>query len=116
MRPCYILLIMLTAMCFSCGLKSTAPTAADGEKELSILTADHAAEFASEIANERCQHVFGVSPFSPDSYPATMENSRWHWGKIQPPGISGFSAEIEFNVDGSSRYVRVVYHTSQSIT
>lgn len=115
MNRCHILLLLIATMCLSCGLQSPSPTAGVPEKEISIETVEKAAEFAARLANERCQHVFGASPFTPESYSATLEDSRWHWGKIEPPGINGFSAEIEFNTDSSERYVRVVYHTDQSI-
>ena len=85
--------------------------AEDGDGNTNITTPEQAAEFASRLANQKCKATFGKAPFAADTYAAQLEDSRWTWGKIEPPGIHGFSAEVEFNTDGSGRKVRVVFHT-----
>jgi hypothetical protein len=83
----------------------------DSKNNIQINTPEQAAEFASKLANEKCQISFGKSPFIPGSYSAELIGSRWQWGIIEPPGIHGYSAEVEFNADGSEQKVRTVLHT-----
>lgn len=52
--------------------------------EKQIITRDQASEFASKLANEKFQKDFGISPFTPESYPAELIGNRWYWGKIDP--------------------------------
>jgi hypothetical protein len=116
----YLLFFFLvSAVCIS-GL-ITAPFLLAGDPEIIIHvntpekaafnTPEEAAKFASKLANEKAQKSFGISPFSPDSYSAQIIGSRWYWGKIEPPGIGGYSAQVEFNRDGSGQVVRAVLHT-----
>ncbi len=81
----------------------------DNEKQ--IITQEQAAKHAAKLANEKCQKVFGHSPFKPGSYKAELINSKWYWGIIEPVGINGYSAKVEFCKDGSDENVRVVFHT-----
>jgi hypothetical protein len=84
---------------------------ADDGRNPNIDTPEKAAAFASKLANEKCQKAFGVSPFTPDSYSAQQKGAKWCWGEIASPGIGGYSAEVEFNWDGTGRNVRTVLHT-----
>ena len=59
--------------------------------EEQIISQEHAAVHAAKLANEKCQKAFGESPFSPGSYEAELVDYRWHWGKIEPKGINGYS-------------------------
>jgi hypothetical protein len=86
----------------------------DTEKNQKIITQEQAAILASKIANEKFQKVFGISPFTPESYPAKLVDSRWYWGKIDPAGINGCSAKVEFNKDGSDENVKVAYSTDRA--
>jgi hypothetical protein len=49
-------------------------------------------------------------PFRPESYEPQLLRSRWHWGEIEPAGIGGYSAKVEFNRDGTQPAVRVAFH------
>ena len=82
-----------------------------GEGAWNAKSSAKAAEFAAKLANEKCQTSFGKAPFISDSYSAELIGSKWQWGKIEPPGIHGYSAEVEFNADGSEQKVRTILHT-----
>jgi hypothetical protein len=107
----FLVIFFGMAICLFSFLSRSTLQAEDIDSNTQITTQEQAAEFASKLANEKCKESFGKSPFAPDSYVAQLLDSRWNWGKIEPPGIHGFSAEIGFNVDGSDRKVRVVLHT-----
>lgn len=104
-------LIMIS--CILCLINAHVLLADDTINNIQIITQEQAAEFASKLANERCNKSFGKAPFAPNSYVAKLVDSRWYWGKIESPGIHGYSAEIEFNIDSSEQKVRVVLHTDQ---
>ena len=106
----FLVLFFWVAVCIFGFLGRSDLHAEDRDSKTRIATQAQAAEFASKLANERCKKSFNTTPFSPDSYTAELSDSRWHWGKIEPPGIHGFSAEIGFNMDGLEQEVRVVYH------
>ena len=78
-----------------------------------IITQEQAAVHAAKLANEKCQKEFGESPFAPGSYEAELVDSKWHWGKIEPRGINGYSAKVEFNKDGSDENVKIAYSTDR---
>lgn len=107
----FIFLLFLVAICTFRFFSHSTLQADDMGSNPQITTQEQAAELASKIANEKCKDTFGNSPFAPDSYVAQLSDERWSWGKIEPPGIHGFSAEIGFNTDGSEQKVRVVLHT-----
>jgi hypothetical protein len=104
---------MIAAICILCLFNTSLLLSDDAKDSIQINTPEKAAEFASKLANGKCQKSFGRSPFSPDSYSAQLIGSRWHWGKIEPFGIRGYSAEVEFNKDGSEPNVRIVLHTDK---
>ena len=106
----FLILFFCVAICLFSFLSQFTLHAEDRDINTQITTQEQAAEFASELANEKCKESFGKSPFAPDSYVAKLSGSRWSWGKIELPGIDGFSAEIGFNMDGSEQKVRVVLH------
>jgi hypothetical protein len=87
--------------------------ASDSEGKSQIITQEQAAELAAKLANEKFQSTFGLSPFKPGFYQAKLAGSRWHWGKINPAGVKGCSAKVEFNKDGSEPDVKVAYHTDE---
>lgn len=108
----HILIFFLgVGICIFSFLNRSPLQAEDNGSHIQITTQEQAAEFASKLANEKCKKTFGKSPFVPDSYVAELLDSRWNWGRIEPPGIHGYSAEIGFNMDGSDPKVRVVLHT-----
>lgn len=111
MNRYHLIVCLLVTIAISAFLKPPILQADDGETE--ITTPEQAAEFASELANKKCKESFAKTPFAPDSYAAKLMGSRWYWGKIEPVGIHGYSAEVEFNADGSDPKVRVVLYTDQ---
>ena len=106
-----LIVCLLVAISIFAHFKQSILEADDGDTQ--IQTHVQAAKLASELANDKCHAVFGVSPFTPESYKAQLMGERWHWGKIEPPGIHSYSAEVLFNVDGSDQKVRVVFHTDK---
>jgi hypothetical protein len=89
--------------------------AEEPESKKQALTQEQAAELASKLANEKFQKAYRRSPFTPESYTAELTGSRWHWGKIDPVGINGCSAVVEFNEDGTDEKVKVALHTDTLI-
>ena len=71
------------------------------------LSADQAAGLASKLANDECEQLYRQRPFSTDLYPAELQGSIWQWGRYDPAGIHGFSADVSFRVDGSDPKVKV---------
>ena len=106
----FIILVFLVAICMFSFLGRATLQAENKDGNTQITTQEQAAEFASKLANKKCKESFKKSPFSPDSYVAQLSDSRWSWGKIEPPGINGFSAEIGFNIDGTEPEARVAYN------
>ena len=78
-----------------------------------IVSQEQAEVHAAKLANEKCQKEFGESPFAPGSYEAELVDSKWHWGRIDPKGINGYSAKVEFNKDGTDINVKVAFHTDR---
>lgn len=111
MNRYHLIVCLLVTIAISAFLKPPILQAEDGDTE--ITTQEQAAEFASELANKKCKESFAKAPFAPDSYVAKLLGSRWYWGKIEPAGIQGYSAEVEFNTDGSDPKVRVVLYTDR---
>ena len=68
-----------------------------------------AAKFAAKLANRECEELYKRKPFSPKSYKAIFRENRWHWGKFDPAGIHGYSAEVSFKKDGSDPRVDVFF-------
>ena len=110
----FLVFFFLMAICIFPILIPSVPLADDANGNTQIDTPEKAAALASELANEKAQNAFGVSPFTPESYSPRRIGSRWHWGKIEPPGIRGYAAEVEFNMDGSDPKVRTVLYTDTS--
>lgn len=109
----FLVYFFLMAICISGILIPLALLADDVDEAVQLDTPEEAAALASRLANEKMQSAFGTSPFTPESYSPQRIGSRWHWGKIEPPGIRGFAAEVEFNLDGSEPKVRAVLYTDQ---
>lgn len=90
---CIILALLLTQGCTS---EQAARSVRSGE-----LTNRQAAELAADLANEECERLYGSRPFAHDDHVAAIKDGRWHWGRLDPAGHAGLSAEVTFNVDGS---------------
>jgi hypothetical protein len=110
----FLVFFFFMAICIFSILIPSTLFADDSNGNAQIDTPEKAAALACELANEKAQNAFGVSPFTPESYSPRRIGSRWHWGKIEPPGIRGYSAEVEFNMDGSDPKVRTVLYTDTS--
>ena len=103
--------IIIMAITISITFQSAVLHANNSTNEKQITTQEQAAKHAAKLANEKCQKDFSYPPFKPESYKAELVDSKWHWGKIEPIGIHGYSAKVEFCKDGSDENVIVVYHT-----
>ena len=108
-------LICIVAIILSGVLNASVLQADNSEHKENIITQEQASEHAAKLANEKCQKVFGESPFTPGSYEAELIDSKWHWGKIDPKGINGYSAKVEFGKDGSDENVKVAFSTDRAI-
>jgi hypothetical protein len=102
-----ITFIFVAAISISCAFDAAVIQAEDSESKKQALTQEQAAELAAKLANEKFQKDYHRSPFKPESYAAELIESRWHWGKIDPAGINGCSATVEFKEDGSDERVKV---------
>ena len=105
--------IIIAAVIISAAFNPAALRADDSKNGELIATPEQAAKHAARLANEKCQEEFGLSPFKPESYKAEFKGAKWCWGKIDPVGIHGYSAKVEFCKDGSDEKVRVVFHTDK---
>ena len=106
----FIVAISISGLCNTAALQAN-----DSENKKQIITQEQAAEHAAKLANEKCQKEFGKSPFTPESYEAEFVDSRWHWGKIEPKGINGYSAKVEFNKDASNEDVKVALSSDTNL-
>ncbi|MBN1575854.1 MAG: hypothetical protein JW913_04835 [Chitinispirillaceae bacterium] len=70
-----------------------------------------AAELASAIANKECLKLYTKELFSPDSYKAVFAEGKWSWGKIDPAGINGYSADVSFDMNGNNQKVTICFST-----
>ena len=104
----FIVTIILSIAFTSCGLKNS-----NAKNASQFNSQEQAAKHAAELANEKCQKDFNISPFKPESYKAEFFDSKWYWGKIEPIGIYGYSAKVEFCKDGSEKNVQVALSTDK---
>ena len=109
----YRMIIFLVVISISGAFDVTILQANNSGIKEQILSQEQAAVHAAKLANEKCRKEFGESPFAPGSYEAELVDSRWHWGKIEPKGINGYSAKVEFNKDGSGENVKVAFSTDR---
>ena len=113
MGPYYRMIMFVVAISISSAFYPTILQANNSEFKEQIISQEQAAVHAAKLANEKCQKEFGESPFAPGSYEAELVDSKWHWGKIEPRGINGYSAKVEFNKDGSDENVKIAYSTDR---
>lgn len=111
----YKMIIFVVAVSMCGGFDATILQASDSETSEQITSQEQAAAHAAKLANEKCQKEFGESPFTPGSYEAELIDSKWHWGRIDPKGINGYSAKVEFCKDGSDENVKVAFSTDRII-
>jgi hypothetical protein len=113
MNHYYRLIIFVVVISISGAFDATILQANNSEIKEQITSQEQAAMHAAKLANEKCQKEFGESPFKPGSYEAELVDSKWHWGEIEPKGINGYSAKVEFNKDASDENVKVAYSTDR---
>ncbi|MDP2897255.1 MAG: hypothetical protein Q8Q12_12000 [bacterium] len=70
---------------------------------------EEAAKAAASLANDECEEHYKRRPFSPENYEPVFRDNRWRWGKFDPAGIHGYSAEVSFKKDGSHPKVEVFF-------
>jgi len=75
------------------------------------LNAEEALVLAVKLANQKCLEDFSKAPFDVNTYPIEFQNGRWHWGRFDPAGITGYSAIVSFNKQGLDRNVEVFFST-----
>ena len=109
MERYYRMIIFIVAISMFSAFYPTTLQANNLEMKRQIISQEQAAVYAAKLANEKCQKVYGESPFVPGSYEAELVDSKWYWGNIEPRGVNGFSAKVEFNKDGSDEKVKVAY-------
>ncbi len=79
------------------------------------LSANEAAALATRVANEECERLYERRPFSANLYSIELREATWHWGRYDPAGIHGFSAEVSFRVDGSDPKVKVHWSSDNMV-
>ncbi|MDZ4858463.1 MAG: hypothetical protein SGI88_05730 [Candidatus Hydrogenedentes bacterium] len=77
------------------------------------LDDQQAAELAAKLANDECERLYGERPFLPDTYPMRFTKDRYEWGRLDPRGINGMSAEVNFTDHGKEPRVRVYFSSDQ---
>lgn len=80
-------------------------------KNLSVLNEETASLLAADLANKRCEKIYGTRPFLPIHYKAVFSDGKWQWGYLDLAGIHGYSAEVSFNKYGTDRKVVVSFAT-----
>ena len=80
-------------------------------KENKVLTSDDVAIMASSLANDECERIYGKRPFSAGIYSAELINTTWYWGRLDPSGVNGFSAEVSLGRDGTDPKVKIYFST-----
>jgi hypothetical protein len=73
----------------------------------------NAAITAAKLANDECERIYGKRPFSGGLYRAELRGNTWCWGRLDPAGVDGFSAEVSFAQDGSNPKVKVYFSTDK---
>jgi hypothetical protein len=71
---------------------------------------------ASDLANSKCDSLFQARPFHPDDYKAEFKDGFWVWGKTDPSGKNGYSAEVRFKKNGKNPWVKVTLTNDQDET
>jgi hypothetical protein len=111
-----VLILVLVIVLGGCGQSGPSdPAQADAPQATARTTptgqVEAAAARAASLANERCKKLWDATPFRAEMHTAELRDGRWHWGKYNPAGPDGFSAEVSFREDGSDPQVRVYFST-----
>ena len=68
---------------------------------------------AAQLANNECEKQFHKRPFSPWTYPLSFHNGRLQWGRLDPAGIGGYSAEVSFQPPGFDSKVQIYFSSDE---
>lgn len=77
------------------------------------LSASEASALAARIANDECDRLYGERPFNAEYFPVRLLNGRYESGRLDLAGVSGYSAEVAFGLDGTDREVQVYYSSDK---
>ena len=81
------------------------------QAELSLLSADAAADLAAQLANDECERLHGNRPFKPETYKVRLTEGLYTWGHVDPGGPGGLSAQVTFRPDGKDPQVQIWFST-----
>jgi hypothetical protein len=73
---------------------SVAADAAPEAIPIARLSSEHAVDLAVKLANDECERRYERRPFSPSQYPIEFVGDRFRWGRLDPGGEGGLSAEV----------------------
>jgi hypothetical protein len=77
------------------------------------LSSDEAADLAAKLANDECERRYERRPFAPSEYPIAFVGDQFRWGRLDPGGEGGFSAEVSFGPTGRDHEVKCYWSTDQ---
>jgi hypothetical protein len=86
-----------------------------GEGRDAWLSDEQAAVMAARLANDACFQRFGQRPFEPGSHPIRRVDGRFEWGRLDPAGIDGYSAEVSFGPAGERPEVEVYFSSDVGV-
>jgi hypothetical protein len=73
-----------------------------------------AEQHALALANAKAKEVYGKEPFAPGQFPIILSQERWQWGRFDPAGVDGYSAQVSFRKDKTDPKVEVYFSTDKS--
>ncbi|MDZ4858462.1 MAG: hypothetical protein SGI88_05725 [Candidatus Hydrogenedentes bacterium] len=106
--------ILLASLNLGCSSEPAAPKSQAASVEQQIATNQsmnelQAAELAAKLANAECERLYHRQPFTATSFTARIIKDRYEWGRLDPVGVKGFSAVVDFGLDGDDPRVTVYY-------
>jgi hypothetical protein len=75
------------------------------------LSSEEAASLAAKLANDACDRLYKRRPFTSAQYPIDFVGDRFRWGRLDPGGEGGFSAEVSFGPRGGDPKVKCYWST-----
>jgi hypothetical protein len=79
------------------------------------FSAEQAADLAAKLANDECERRYERRPFSPSDYPVEFVGDRFTWGRLDPAGEGGFSAEVSFGPSGGDGEVKCYFSSDKDL-
>ena len=101
------LVTLLAVVRPAAAMASTPPTPTPSGR----LSSAEAAELAAKLANDECDRLYERRPFAPSQYPVDLVDERFAWGRLDPGGEGGFSAEVSFDPNGGAPKVKCYWST-----